>query len=292
MARTLSKGLHYFPKDVDYYDDFKIIDLLSAYGPVGQSIYDFILTQVYKEGYYLEMPIEKLALFAVRAVGSRWVTKELAINVITYCGDIGLFRVDLLEQGVITSAGIQRRYEEVKGRSRCKFDKEKYWILEEDGNEKTEPSIKCSLETNQCTFKGDNCTLMADNCTLMDTKEKERKEKERKVVGRDAPAPPTTDSAVAEIFHAWEDCGFQINAYASERLLAMADEYTAHWVVEAIRRATDRGKKSLGYVEGILRSWEKQGAMDDGKEKYGTTQNGTASNGDDDYDPFAEEEIL
>ena len=83
MAKQLTKGLHYFPKYVDYYDDFRIIDLISKYGPIGQTVYDYILTQVYKEGYYLEIPIDKLALLAVRAVGAKWVTKEFAINVIT-----------------------------------------------------------------------------------------------------------------------------------------------------------------------------------------------------------------
>ena len=67
MAKPLKKGLHYFPKDTDFYDDYKIIDLMSVYGPVGYTIYDYILTQVYNEGYYLEIPVDKLALLAVRA---------------------------------------------------------------------------------------------------------------------------------------------------------------------------------------------------------------------------------
>ena len=74
MPRPPKRGLDYFGKDVDFYEDFKIIDLLSEYGPVGVVIYDFLLTQIYKNGYYLELPIDKAALLAVRAIGSRSVS--------------------------------------------------------------------------------------------------------------------------------------------------------------------------------------------------------------------------
>ena len=59
MPRPPKRGLDYFGKDVDFYEDFKIIDLLSEHGPVGVVIYDFLLTQIYKNGYYLELPIDK-----------------------------------------------------------------------------------------------------------------------------------------------------------------------------------------------------------------------------------------
>ena len=131
MPRPPKKGLHYFPKDADFYEDYKIIDLLSEYGPAGILVYEYLLTRIYREGYRLELPIDKAALLAVRAIGSRWIKKEFAINVIHYCGDIGLFRVDLLKRGVITSSAIQRRYQEVKTTLRHKFQKDKYWILDE-----------------------------------------------------------------------------------------------------------------------------------------------------------------
>ena len=180
MAKPLKKGLHYFPKDTDFYDDYKIIDLMSVYGPVGSTIYDYILTQVYNEGYYLEIPVDKLALLAVRAVGAKWITKELAINVITYCGDIGLFRVDLLEQGIITSAAIQRRFQEAKKSSRRKFQKGKYWILDEIEEEVAYPLLSAPQKADKCTETGDKCTETHDNCTFIDTKEKKRKRRRLK----------------------------------------------------------------------------------------------------------------
>ena len=54
MARPIKKGLSYFPKDVDYYEDFKIMDLMNEYGPLGQTIYDVVISMIYREGYFLE----------------------------------------------------------------------------------------------------------------------------------------------------------------------------------------------------------------------------------------------
>lgn len=284
MSKPLIRGLHYFPKDVGYFDDFKIIDLMSKYGPVGSCIYDSILMQIYKEGYYLELPIEKLALLAVRAIGSRWVTKEHAINVITYCGDIGLFRVDLLEQGIVTSAGIQRRYKKAKEDSRRKFQIEKYWVLDENGKEVEYPLLSASLKQNKCAETHDKCTKTIDNCTFKSTKEKQSKGNKNKVVD--------PDPGTVAVFQTFEDCGFCINAHATDRLLGMIDDYSAEWVEEAIKRATDRGKKNLAYIEGILRSWNSAGAMDDRRKEQYSEYSGNHGETGDAFDPFAGEEIL
>ena len=130
MARPRKKGLAYFYKDVHDWDDFKIIDLVGEYGPLGFTVYDVVLCEVYKNGYYLEIPLEKLASYVIRAIGNRWIReKSFVLQVVQYCADIGLFDEALLSQSVITSAEIQKHYSEVTGRS--KADKSKYWLLGE-----------------------------------------------------------------------------------------------------------------------------------------------------------------
>lgn len=132
MGRPPKQGLDYFPKDVDYYEDFKIMDLLNTYGPLGQTIYDIIVSMVYHEGYYLEVPLDKLVSKIIRIIGNRWIKdKDLVLQVIHCCADIGLFHNDLLSQNVITSIGIQRRYQEVTVRN--KVQKEKYWLIDKNG---------------------------------------------------------------------------------------------------------------------------------------------------------------
>lgn len=133
MGRRPKTGLTYFPKDVDYYDDFKIMDLINEYGPLGQTIYDVLLCMIYHEGYYLAVPsMEQLAVKIIKTIGNRWVRKkDFVLQVIYYCADIGLLHKDLLNQNIITSVGIQRRYGEVTVRN--KVQKEKYWLIDKKG---------------------------------------------------------------------------------------------------------------------------------------------------------------
>ena len=68
MARPIKKGLSYFPKDVDYYEDFKIMDLMNEYGPLGQTIYDVVISMIYREGYFLEFKnFEQLRTFRLKS---------------------------------------------------------------------------------------------------------------------------------------------------------------------------------------------------------------------------------
>lgn len=131
MARPPKQGLDYFPKDVEFYNDFKIMDLLALHGPIGVTVYEVILTEVYRNGYYLAEPIERVATKVVRIIGNKWVQKRLVSQVILDCGELGLFETTLLKHGVITSVGIQRRYAAVT--SRNKVHKDKCWLIDEDG---------------------------------------------------------------------------------------------------------------------------------------------------------------
>lgn len=127
MARPFKKGLDYFPLDVDFFDDDHIIDLMDEYGGFGVSVYLIILTIIYRNGYYIEMPIDKLARSVVRILGSRWARRNTVTQVILFCSDIGLFDKALVEQSVFTSAAVQRRFQVVTARS--KVDKSKYWLI-------------------------------------------------------------------------------------------------------------------------------------------------------------------
>lgn len=131
MGRMPKKGLDFYRKDVDTWDDFKIMDLVDRYGPLGFCIYDVVVCSVYKSGYYLEVPLDDLARLVARKIGNRWIKgQNLVLQVIQYCADIGLFDDALLSQSVITSVGIQQRYSEVTARN--KVDKSKYWLLEKN----------------------------------------------------------------------------------------------------------------------------------------------------------------
>lgn len=137
MARPAKKGLDYYPSDTNRRNDFKIMDLLNQYGPLGYTIYDFCLQYVYENGYFLDVPLQQVCLTLCRDIGAKWIkNKNLVGQVIDYCADIGLFDKDLLRQNVMTSVGIQRRYDSVTVRN--KADKSKFWLL---GKENCEAAL-------------------------------------------------------------------------------------------------------------------------------------------------------
>ena len=143
MARPKKTGLDYFYKGVDDWDDIRRMDLMEKFGPVGFAAYDVVLCQVYKNGYYLEVSLDKLALYVMRMVGRHWFeSREQARQIIEYCGEIGLFDRELLAQSVVTSKEIQRHYADVSARR--KADRSQYWLLPLD--DEVEKDCECTQE--------------------------------------------------------------------------------------------------------------------------------------------------
>ena len=186
MARPVKKGLSYFPKDVDFYNDYKIMDLLEKYGPIGVTVYDVILTEIYRHGYYLEEPIDRVAANVARIIGSKWVQKRFVSQVIFDCGDIGLFESSLLEHGVMTSVGIQRRYSTVTARN--KASKEKYWLIDEDGQPLLNAPKNQISGTETGVFEAETRVNTAE---IPQKERKENKTKQNKKIGRELQSSPT-----------------------------------------------------------------------------------------------------
>lgn len=173
----MKKGLDYFPKMVNFYEDDKVFDLLEQYGPLGVTVYDVILTIVYSQGYYAEMSKEKLARMIVRKIGNRWVKKEAAVQVIDACAEIGLLHDVLLRQGIITSVGIQKRYYRVgvKLMRRRLYD-EIYWLLDETG-EPFFPAPKTGISSEEKGIISEENRISSEENPI-ERKENKRKEKE------------------------------------------------------------------------------------------------------------------
>lgn len=178
MARPAKKGLDYYPSDTNRRNDFKIMDLLNQYGPLGYTIYDFCLQYVYENGYFLDVPLQQVCLTLCRDIGAKWIkNKNLVGQVIDYCADIGLFDKDLLRQNVMTSVGIQRRYDSVTVRN--KVDKSEFWLL---GKENCEAALinapKNGISATETKVIATETEVSATNMTQI--KVNKIKEKEKK----------------------------------------------------------------------------------------------------------------
>lgn len=144
MARPKKDGLGYFPLDTDIFSNSKIRILKARYGNDGVFIYLFLLTEIFKnKGYYLIIDDDYEYILADEAGCEINKVKQ----VLNFLSKRSLFDNKLFDSDkVLTSAGIQRRYQFAKKdtarKSREPIEVGRYWLL---SKEDTEPFIKCSL---------------------------------------------------------------------------------------------------------------------------------------------------
>ena len=129
MARPLEPGLSYFPLDTDLFDDDKLFDIQNEFGPLGEVIYLRILCLIYKNGYYFEFSsMDKLCAMLIKSIGNRWTRGKSSVEqVILRLAECNLLSPELMQSGVLTSVGVQRRY--LKATERRRINTEKYWLL-------------------------------------------------------------------------------------------------------------------------------------------------------------------
>ena len=138
MSRPKKAGLDFYYKDVDETDDYRRMLLMDKFGPKGWTVMDYITGRVYKNGYYLEIPVNYLAAQIKRSIGDKWIDMDTVIEIIDFCAEIGLLDKRLLAQSVITSEELQRNYSYVSARR--KADRSKYWLLPDENENSDEIS--------------------------------------------------------------------------------------------------------------------------------------------------------
>ncbi len=185
MARPRQDGLLYFSFDTDFfYADKRIKRLHSKYGSDGLIFYIYLLTEIYRNGYYIswdEEAVEDAAADlrlkegfirqAMAYLTSRSLLTKLSIlagpvtaSPTQKAGNDGPQR-EFAEGGngreraeVITSPGIQKRYQEaVKGRKRQFEVDSQIWLL------KKEETASCIKITNKYSFSDDNPSKSGKN---------------------------------------------------------------------------------------------------------------------------------
>lgn len=168
MARPRKKGIDYFPFDVDFFSDKKIRILKSRFGADGITIYLYLLCEVYRNGYYVQIDEDYEYIIA----DDLGMSNEKVKQVMKFLLERSLLESTLFQSDtIITSHGIQRRFQEaVKTRgqkSEIEVDG-KYWLLSE---QETQPFIKCTHNQDYSDKNGSYSKKNNDNSEKKDTKE-------------------------------------------------------------------------------------------------------------------------
>lgn len=127
MARPLKTGLDYFPLDVDFYVDDRVIALIGEFGIKGESTFIHLLCAIYRNGYYVEWD-ERLRSKLDRELPC--VGVGLIENIIDRLVRWGFFDKDLFNQSsILTSRGIQRRYFGAVRKRKCDSSSLPYLLI-------------------------------------------------------------------------------------------------------------------------------------------------------------------
>ncbi len=128
MARPKKDGLLYFSFDTDFfYADSRIRALRARYGSDGLVFYIYLLTEIYRNGYYLIWNDDS----EDNALADLNLSDGLIKQVMKFLVNRSLLTSILVNSDtIITSPGIQKRYQEaVKGLKRDIFVMKDIWLL-------------------------------------------------------------------------------------------------------------------------------------------------------------------
>lgn len=153
MARPLKDGVEYFNKDVTFYHDDKVRMLRAEFGAKGMYMLDYILCEIYgKDGYFLKW--DNSRCFLVSDGAGCGCSPEYISEFISGCIRCSFFNERVFKAfGVLTSAGIQRRYIRMFKSRDYIYIKSEYWLLDINNKKDVPESVlnKLNFITDKST---------------------------------------------------------------------------------------------------------------------------------------------
>lgn len=132
MARPRKKGLDYFPFDVDFFNDEKIIAIAGEFGLKGEITVVKLLCAIYRAGYYVEWN-EVMKYKLVREL--QGVSVELLQQIVERLVKWKFFEESLFNSdAILTSRGIQSRYFDAVARRKKKDSDLPFLLVSADIN--------------------------------------------------------------------------------------------------------------------------------------------------------------
>jgi len=229
-------GFNYYNVDTDRYQDIRIKRLKKDFGCTGIAVYDYILSEVYRDkGCFSEWD-ESRAFDVAEYFGLKESTVE---EIVKYCGVVGLFEKGLLSRGIVTSQSIQKRYLEMcvrAKRNNCKIpDSIK---IQEESKIVTEETAKLPEECTQ-----NSCGLPQSK--VKESKVNKRKKREIREKPEQPVSPPSSNVKIdfeklIETYHTLCPLMPKIKALTKARkisILARNSEYGKNAIYEVLKKA-------------------------------------------------------
>lgn len=282
MARPGKEGIDYFPFDVDFFEDDKILFVTARFGVAGELAVVKLLCRIYRNGYYIHWDEDTALLFS-KVAGLE--SPGLANNVVSELVRRGFFDKSLLDSfSILTSRGIQERYFKACERRKSVEVNQQYLLVDFRNFKNLHMSTSSTPNGGKCihdvSISKQNAYIPVRNADIYpQRKVKERKVKESK--GEVVNTAPQIGGISPDDMQKLQDKFIQlvggIGPVQYAKIVDLQKQYPLERILEAIQIAKERDKRKLSYVEGILKSWEKDGY--DGNSSMSKKQEGEISNG-------------
>lgn len=182
MSRPNKTGLDYFPLDIDFFDDEKIVAISGEFGIKGEIVAIKLLCAIYRNGYFI-LWNDLLKFKLLKNLPG--ISSELLDSIMNRLVLWGFFDKGLFDSmGVLTSVGIQKRYFKISKR-RKSVDDFRYLLVEVSGCENKEVFSSddgdVSSDTVNVCSNGVNVCNNPFNADINVRKNTTKKSKEKKV---------------------------------------------------------------------------------------------------------------
>jgi hypothetical protein len=183
MARPINESLEYFPLDVDFFDQPKLLLVEEDHGMAGGYIAIRLYCWIYSQGYYIKWESGMDAVFAKR-IGHQ-VTSEIVKTVLNSMLHRGMLSRERFEQfGILTSRGIQKRWRGIVQHAKRKAEIDPRFNLlttdssiENEGIDSITPIISAE-ETNPIPEETNPIPEESTQSKVKESKVKKSKEKD------------------------------------------------------------------------------------------------------------------
>lgn len=139
MARPKKTGLDYFPLDVNFDQDDKVVIIIGKYGMEGLGVLIKLMMEVYKNGYFYKWTEREQIVFSSRIN----VDINLVNDIVNDCIKWSFFNENKFkEHEILTSKGFQERYSMATTRRLGCEIQEEYRLYFEEPKDQKEPPEK------------------------------------------------------------------------------------------------------------------------------------------------------
>lgn len=243
MARPPKVGLSYFPLDTVLDVKFDLIE--AEFGLTGFGVVVKLWQNIYAaRGYYIEWTNEVALLFARKiGVGGDVVSEIVNASIKRGIFDKGMFD----KYSILTSCGIQKRYETAVGRRKACIKSE--YLL---------------LNCTQNTESNSETPVYADNNLINVSNNATNKRKENKIIEKKTTTNKTVSAEIGEyvvVVQAYEQNVGTVTPAVLADIKAYIDlGFEQAVIAKAIEKAAFANKPNWGYVRGVLNNWHNDGA--------------------------------